>query len=342
MRGAHQEVPGRGPQPRRHPRRRRGDVQTLRARRDDGPLPVRVGRDEEVPDGAPARAPARPRRDERPLPPGPARLHPHVHRAQAGARADQVRPSADGEVPEGHVRRDGLPGAGDAALAPPGGLHARHVRQAAQGDGQEAARRDGGAEGQVRGRLPREPRVPHRQVEGREGGARSHRQDLGRLEGVRLLRLQQVARRVLRLGRLPDRLHEGPLPGRVHVRADLLRNWQLRQASRLRGGGGRDGPRSEAARRQQGLRALLPRRGRACDHLRPRGREGRGRGGGGGDRRRAREERPLQGTDGLLHAPRGGGRRQQARPRKPHQVRRVRLARRRTARLPPRTLLQQH
>ena len=36
---------------------------------------------------------------------------------------------------------------------------------------------------------------------------------------VRRLRLQQVARRRLRAGRLPDRLPEGQLPGRVPRRA---------------------------------------------------------------------------------------------------------------------------
>ena len=92
-----------------------------------------------------------------------------------------------------------------ASLAPLGRLHPRRVGQAPQGDGQEAARRDGGAEGQVRGRLPREREVPHRQVEGREGGAQAHRQDLGRLEGVRELRVQQVS-----TSRTPCATHGSP------------------------------------------------------------------------------------------------------------------------------------
>ena len=47
---------------------------------------------------------------------------------------------------------------------------------------------------------------------------------------VRRLRLQQVARRRLRAGRLPDRLAEGALSGRVLRRDDDARHGQHRQA----------------------------------------------------------------------------------------------------------------
>ena len=53
------------------PGRRQGDVRALRPWRDDGALPVRIGRDEEVAHGAPAGEAHGPRRHERAVPSGP-------------------------------------------------------------------------------------------------------------------------------------------------------------------------------------------------------------------------------------------------------------------------------
>ena len=39
---------------------------------------------------------------------------------------------------------------------------------------------------------------------------------MGRLGGIRIIRLQQVALCLLCLYRLPDRFSESPLPGRIH------------------------------------------------------------------------------------------------------------------------------
>ena len=50
---------------------------------------------------------------------------------------------------------------------------------------------------------------------------------------VRRLRLQQVALRRLRAPRLPHRLAQDPLPGRVHGRAAHLRNLEARKRSQV-------------------------------------------------------------------------------------------------------------
>ena len=86
-------------------------------------------------------------------------------------------------------------------------------------------------------------------LDGRRRQRRRQGQGRGGLEParqVRQLRLQQVARRRLRRGQLPDRLAEGEPPGRVHGRGDELRHPPDRQARRLQAGGRparhRDGP----------------------------------------------------------------------------------------------------
>ena len=107
--------------------------------------------------------------------------------------------------------------------------------------------------------------------------------------GGRLL-VQPVPRRLLRADRLPDRLAEGELPGRVHGGADLVGDVDQGQGPVLRQPLRRDGDRGAAARRQR-LRPRL-RRLRQDDPLRPRrGQERRPRGG----RRRSSRAREADG-----------------------------------------------
>ena len=67
---------------------------------------------------------------------------------------------------------------------------------------------------------------------------------------IRRLRLQQIACRRLCAGRLPDRLSEGQLPGRVHGRVDDARSRQHRQAQPFPPGAGPARHRAPAARHQ--------------------------------------------------------------------------------------------
>ena len=137
--------------------------------------------------------------------------------------------------------------------------------------------------------------------------------------------LQPLARRVLRADRLPDRVAQGELPGRVHGRADLVGHVHEGQGAVLRLALRGDGHRGAAAGRER-VRPRL-RRDRREHPLRARGGEGRGRRRGGRDHRRARVGRPVHVDLGLLRA-RGLPRREQAGGRVPRQVGRVRLARR--------------
>jgi DNA-directed DNA polymerase III PolC len=122
-----------------------------------------------------------------------------------------------------------------------------------------------------------------RRQEGR-GGLEPSRQ-------VRQLRLQQVARRRLWRGQLPDRLAEGESPGRVHGRGDELRHPPHRQALGLQARGRPAGDRDHAA-----LREPLQRRfrgGGGADPLRAGRAEGRGAGGDAADRGGAGRGRPV-------------------------------------------------
>ena len=77
--------------------------------------------------------------------PGPMDLIPDYIDAQARARAGRVpRPAARAD-PGAHLRRDGVPGAGDADRAGHRRLHAGRRRPAAPRDGQEEAGGDGRA-----------------------------------------------------------------------------------------------------------------------------------------------------------------------------------------------------
>ena len=128
-------------------------------------------------------------------------LHPDL---TAGARAD--------------VRRDPVPGAGDADRAGARRLYARRRRPAAPGDGQEEAGGDGEAALDLRRRLDRaRRRAAHRRAHLRPDGE------------VRRLRLQQVALRGVRVAVVSDRVAQGALSGGVHVGRAVLGHGQDRQ-----------------------------------------------------------------------------------------------------------------
>ena len=113
---------------------------------------------------------------------------------------------AEGD-PGRDLRRDRLPGTGDADFESPGRLFARRCRPAAPRDGQEEARGDGQAaralrRGRAGARIPAE--------EGRE--------DLRPDGAVRRLRLQQVALGRLRLSGLRHGVSEGALSRSISCR----------------------------------------------------------------------------------------------------------------------------
>ena len=134
------------------------------------------------------------------------------------------------------------------------GLFARRSRPAAPRHGQEDPRRDG--------RSSASASSPARSSDGvSQAAGRLHLRPAGQ---VRRLRLQQVARRRLCRGLLPDRLSQGALSGRVPRRVDDARHGQHRQARRL--------PPGCDAARHRGRAAVgadpLPRlRGRREPHL---------------------------------------------------------------------------
>ena len=143
----------------------------------------------------------------------------------------------------------------------------------------------------------------------------------GQREVGRLL-VQPLPRRLLRADRLPHRVAEGQLPGRVHGRADLVGDGHQGQGAVLRQPGGEHGHRDPAAGRQR----VRPRvHGRRRQHpLRARCGEGRRLRRGGGDQARPRGGRPVHEPVGLLRARRLPGRQQEG-DRGADQVRRVRL-----------------
>ena len=129
--------------------------------------------------------------------------------------------------------------------------------------------------------------------------------------------------------RLPDRVAEGQLPGRVHGRAHQLGHGHQGQGAVLRQPGGEHGHRDPAAGRQR----VRPRvHGRRGQHpLRARCGEGRRLRRRGGHQARPRRGRAVHEPVGLLRArrrPRG----QQEGDRRAGQVRRLRLHRRHPAR----------
>ncbi len=142
------------------------------------------------------------------------------------------------------------------------------------------------------------------------------------------LLVQQEPRRLLRADRLPHRLAEGQLHGRVHGGADLLGDVHEGQGPVLRGALRGDGDRDPAAGREPPRPRV---HGRAGQHpLRPGRRQGRRLPGGRGDQAGAagRPASPeVQLAVGFLRA-RGQPHGQQEGDRGVDQVRRLRLHRR--------------
>ena len=154
-------------------------------------------------------------------------------------------------------------------------LQRRQGRRPAQGDRQEEPRGDGQAQARVRRRLPG---LGHERAGDRV--AVDDQRALGRLL------LQPLPRRLLRADRLPHRVAEGQLPGRVHGGADLLGDGHQGQGPVLRRPGRADGDLDPAARRQP-LRPRVRRR-RRQHPLRARRGQGRRLPGGRGDQARPR------------------------------------------------------
>ena len=138
-----------------------------------------------------------------------------LHRAQARPRRGQLSASRARADPEADLRRHRLPGTGDADRAGARRLFARRRRPAAPRDGQEESPRRW-----------RKQRVKFEDGAANNGDRAAHRERDLRPDGeVRRVRLQQVALGRLRAGRLPDRVAEGALPGRVHGRGAVRRTW---------------------------------------------------------------------------------------------------------------------
>ena len=171
--------------------------------------------------------------------PGAMRYIPDYSRGKAdpaSIRYPRPAPAADHSA---DLRLRPLPGAADGDRQADGRLQPRPGRRPAQGDRQEEAGPDGDDEGHVHERVRR---VRDRGT-GRKGPLVA---DGGR---GRLL-VQQVPRRLLRADRLPHRLPQGQLPGRVHGRGDLLGDEHEGQGPVLRQPLRGDGHRGPAARRQ--------------------------------------------------------------------------------------------
>ena len=169
--------------------------------------------------------------------PGPMANIPTYCARKHGDEDAGIHPSQARADPEGDLRRHRLPGAGDAGGADPGRLHARPGRSSAPRHGQEDPLRDGRA---AQGLRQRRDRSRHR--------PRPRRRDLRPARALRRIRLQQEPRRGLRAGRLPDRVSEGELSGRVHGGVDDARHGQHRQAFGI--------PRRGGAARHQGRAAV--------------------------------------------------------------------------------------
>ena len=250
--------PRRAGGPRPYPARRRARLCALRLGQDDRGVPGGIlGHDRRAaPHAADLHRGHRGARGA--LPPGAHGEHPAVLRRQE--RAQAARAPAPFHRP--HPGRDPgdhrLSGAGHGDRPRDGGLLAGRGRPSAARHGQEDPGRDGRAA----------PALPRRRRRAR--GARG--EGAGGLEParqVRQLRLQQVPRRGLRGGELPDGLAQGEPPGRVHGRRDELRHPPHRQARGLRRGRPSQPPAGDRAALREPLGGALRHR-RGAHRLRPR------------------------------------------------------------------------
>jgi DNA polymerase-3 subunit alpha len=134
--------------------RRSQDLQAVRRGCGVRNLPVReLGHAGTTPQGQ-ARAPRRPDRAQRAVPPGSAQIG-HGGRLggpQAGQDGGEVRAQGARADSVRHLRRDRVSGAGDAHRPGAGRLHARASRRAPQGDGQEGPQGHGQAARGLHGR----------------------------------------------------------------------------------------------------------------------------------------------------------------------------------------------
>src|SRR5664279_84751 len=146
------------------------------------------------------------RRSGRPVPAGPdgSQHASRLRRPEERSPGGHLPPPGPRRDPERHLRAHDLPGVGDAGRPAVRRVQPGRGRQSAEGVRQEDPRPHPGRAGEVRGRMCR-PGV--RRATGNRT-VRHHR-------AVRRLRLQQVALLRLRVHRLPDRLAQGPLSGRV-------------------------------------------------------------------------------------------------------------------------------
>ena len=139
------------------PTRRQGHLPRLPGGERRGGVPVRIARHARPPQ---ARAPGPLRGPDRAggaLPAGADGPDPRLHRAQARPAAGRVPRPAPRVDPGADLRRDGVPGAGDADRAGDRRLLARQRRSPPPRDGEEAARGDGDAPRRVRRGGRREP-----------------------------------------------------------------------------------------------------------------------------------------------------------------------------------------
>ncbi len=138
----------------RRPRR----LRHLQDRQHGRRVPVRIARHARAPEAGAADALRGHHRAGRAVPARTDGAHSRLRRAQVGARARALSRSAPRADPRAHVRRDGVPGTGDADRAGDRRLHAGRRRPAAPRDGQEEARGDGHAPDHLRRRRDEERR----------------------------------------------------------------------------------------------------------------------------------------------------------------------------------------
>ncbi|CAA9302968.1 MAG: DNA polymerase III alpha subunit, partial [uncultured Gemmatimonadaceae bacterium] len=302
--------------PRHAAARRRGDLPGAAGGAHGGRLPVRVGAGHRRAPPHALRPLRRPRGEQRPAPPRPARRRDaqRVHPPQARRGAGELPAPGARADPREHVRRHHVPGAGDAHRAGARRDLAGRGRRAAQGGGEEGRRAHPEGAGKVLGEGDR-PRL-------RPAHDRGHRRAD---RDVRPLRLQQVALGGVLGGVVPHGLPQDAPPRRVHGRAPHVADRRHRERDQVHQRGARARARDPAARRQ---RVGLQVHGdlRRAGALRP------GRHPQRGPRRdRLDPRRPLREAVHLGVRPvRAGGPApvQQARVRGPHRRRRARLPRR--------------
>jgi len=150
--GLHRPDPGAAPGHAHHPGlRRQEDLRALQRRGHGWRVPVRIGRHEAAPAQAPAGPLRRPDRTERAFPPGAAGggHGRHLREPPPRPRARDLHVPGPGAHPVAHLRRDPLPGTGDADRFAHRGLQPGRGGHAAPGHGQEGQGQDGQGEGQV-------------------------------------------------------------------------------------------------------------------------------------------------------------------------------------------------